>query len=1156
MKKFFTATLLLALILFSPFLYGQEPQVSFDLKNVTVKEALEVLKKQSNYSLWFNANDIRLQDRITVTLHQQSLWEALEAILRGQDLQFTIKDRHIQIFKSPGASGRKVSGVVLDENAQPLPGATVVIKELQQGTTTDVEGRFQLHAPENARLVISFLGYKSVELVAAADMRVLLQPDAIRLQDVVVTGYQTISRERATGSFDIIGKETLEKPSASLAGRLVGTAAGLQATLDAEGNARFEIRGQSSILTNASPLVVVDGFAIEGDFNSVNPNDVETVSILKDAAAASIWGARAANGVIVVTTKKARTGKPLHVEVSAFTRIGSRPDLDYVLNQASSEEMVEFEQRQFGKWSNTLVADNFRDNVTRHRSQAITLYNEYILRYIGEDDLNKGLERLRKQSNRGQIKDRLFQVPVYQQYNLSVSGATEKMSNNLSVLYERDRRTAVKNRNDNFMVNYRGSMSLFKWLDVSLSTMLQYKSANTSGIAIGDLRQLAPYDLLLNADGSYTDVNTSYYTPLIERNVPKELFPYADWSYNPITEVHNRKLTSKQLNARLQAGLTFKLMEGLTFDSKIQYEVFTYKNRKLYNEKTWMVRQTVNESTTWDRNTDEIDVNLPGGSILDEYDTETSTYDFRNQLNFNRVFAGRHEVSFLAGVEVNQVKEKYHASPRTYGYDDEHLTVGLFPNGPGGSPNYLYNWLGSGQTFGYTNTYEESTDRYFSFYANLAYTFDGKYTVSGSFRNDASNFISDDPKYRYSPFWSVGMSWNMGKEDFMTNFGGLDMLKVRLTYGYNGNSDNSTSFKPLMAMTGVNEYTGEMTGELTSRGNPALRWEKTGTVDVGVDFSFFSGKLGGKFDFYDKHGKDILAEVDIAQANGSTREKINNAEIRNRGIEIELNSRQNIYGNRISWSGSLNFAYNKNKILKLFRSSQPYWVLVGQSGSYSYVEGYDANELWSYGYGGVQNIGTPDEPNMQPVIRMNDGQVAGFSNIPVADGLTFCRPQGTKVAPYTVGMMNSFKIYDFDLSFILTGKFGHVFRRTGFNYPTISGDSYANKMLTEVLHADGSRMVPLPANDNDRTYGKYSQFAYYMDYLTESANHVRLTEVNLTWHLPRPALNTLGFTRASVYVQGNNLLTFKNTKHNEDPEFRFGNLKLQPTWLLGVKLEF
>ena len=206
------------------------------------------------------------------------------------------------------------------------------------------------------------------------------------------------------------------------------------------------------------------------------------------------------------------------------------------------------------------------------------------------------------------------------------------------------------------------------------------------------------------------------------------------------------------------------------------------------------------------------------------------------------MFAQKHEVTALAGAEINNVVTEFFGNPTTYGYNDQTLTTGIFPNGPGGTFFQIKNWMGSNQTFSYVNTYSYGTERYFSAYANAAYTYSKKYTLSGSYRTDASNLITDDPKYRYAPFWSVGLGWQIYKENFMSTIKWIDRMNVRATFGYNGNVDRSTSFRPLIATAGSqNIYTGDYTATVSSFGNPTLRWEKTRTWNIGLDYSLFRG---------------------------------------------------------------------------------------------------------------------------------------------------------------------------------------------------------------------------------------------------------------------------------------------------------------------------
>ncbi|HEU4610121.1 MAG TPA: TonB-dependent receptor, partial [Chitinophagaceae bacterium] len=333
--------------------------------------------------------------------------------------------------------------------------------------------------------------------------------------------------------------------------------------------------------------------------------------------------------------------------------------------------------------------------------------------------------------------------------------------------------------------------------------------------------------------------------------------------------------------------------------------------------------------------------------------------------------------------------------PTTYGYNDETLTRGTFPNGPGGTFFPIKNWLGKNQTFSYTNSFAYTTDRYFSLYGNAAYTYTGKYTLSGSYRTDASNLISEDPKYRYSPFWSVGLGWSLSKESFMLPVSWIDRLYVRATYGFNGNEDRSSSFLPLISLGGTpNTYTNDYTASISNYGNPTLRWEKTGTWNLGIDYTLFRGKLYGKIDVYNKHGKDLLATLSIPAINGTTSQKLNNAEMTNRGVELELGTTLRLSGNDIVWRSNFNFSHNRNVITKLFVAQYSASTLAG-GGSAAYVEGENANSLWRFVYAGVEN--------KQPMIQGPDHTKYDFGAFTPGDGRTYMVNTGTTVAPYTLG---------------------------------------------------------------------------------------------------------------------------------------------------------
>jgi TonB-linked SusC/RagA family outer membrane protein len=1107
------------------------------------------------------------------------------------------------------AQNQPVNGIVLDENGEGVIGALVVVKGTTNGAITDINGNFSLSvSSESAVLKVSYLGYKSVEISAGKDLKIKLEPSSFELEDVVVTGYQNLPRDRATGAYKILSADVLSKPGTNVGSRLIGATSGIQVNTDINGNVFFEIRGRTSITANAKPLIVVNGFPIEGDLSTLNPNDIESITILKDAAAASIWGAKSANGVISVTTRGGRlttNRDETKVEFSSFVRFQPKVDLNYARSLASSLETIEYEKRAFDAWGSNMPQDGF--DQMAHFTPTLTAMNEHRLGYMSEAEMNKILETYSQLDNSEQIKKYLLQNPLTQQYNLNIASSNSRSNNNISLLYEKNA-YYMKGRSDwKGQMSYRNNTRLAKWLDFSFSGTFLYKeqkdnnvnlfnssslsalppsvesySATRNYTPLVPITSLAPYEMLVDANGNRTNLTNGWYFPNLNRHFVTGNFPY-DFTYNPITELESRDLTGTTISAILQAGLTFKLMKGLTFDSKAQYELNNLLTKNIYTEKSYLVRQTINESCSYDRQTGKVTVNLPLGGFLDQARSRIDRWNWRNQLNFSRQFGDRHELIAIAGTEISDRTSQRVVHPRSYGYNDERLTTSGFPNGPGGSAANLRinDWVGSAKTFTYLHSFTCRTDRFFSLYGNASYTLDSKYTLSGSIRTDASNLIANDPKYRYSPFWSMGGSWQMAREDFLKDTKWIDMLTPRFTYGYNGNVDTSTSFMPLIGMSSsLNMYTWGYTASVSSYGNPTLRWEKTGTWNVAVDYSLFSGQLFGKIDFYNKRGKDLLATISIPAINGTTSQKLNNAEMVNRGFEFELGTIQNI-AKDFAWRGSFNLSYNKNKITKFFAASYSGNALTGYGfipGSYvatfdgatstgstvstyqtPFVEGYDANTLWTYIYTGVRNLGSETSPNWQPTIQGPNGSYFDLGSWTSGDAREFCKAHGTMVAPWLVSLNNGFKYKNFDLSFIITGKFGHKFKRQSFNYPAVwkTGRVLPNNKLNEVLNADPMKMIPLPQNGTlEPKYYFWDRFYPYMDYLVENAGHIRFQEVSLSYVVPSKTIAQWGLEKIQLYAQANNLFSIYFNKYNEDPEYPAGTVKPTSAYTIGMKVSF
>ena len=1196
--------------------------------NLTYEQLFDLIESQTGLRTFSSSNEINLDDKIEVKSSTYELDELLRKVVGEAGLTYDLIDNYIvvrplnsseraAIIKSQQQSEKKITitGTVMDEKGEPLPFAAVCFKGTTTGCVSAVDGSYELEVPSEEGLVleVSSLGFKTQTI--AVDGRTVIDIVLIYeiqgIDEIVVTGFTQISRERTSGSFGKLDKELINKPAADISERLVGVLPGVQQIVDADGNKRFEIRGQSSLNSGyggvATPLIVVDGFPIEGELESINPNDIEDVTVLKDAAAASIWGARSGNGVIVITTKKAKANQKTNVEFSSFWRFQSKRNLEEELNRISSVDQIEFEKftwltkNDFGSpaylywWR--LPGDNANDIAKARLSATQTALNEYRIGNISKDDLNDVLSKYKSIDNTQQIKDHLLQNPFTQQYNLAISGASEKMRNRFSLMFEDSKTDYKGDDKQKYMVNYKMSYNFTDKIRLDINTNFNYQDDTYNGSnskiygtasPFQDAISVAPYQNLVNSDGSLArwtngpistwgpfQKESGIYQPNFDRYLDKSKYSYDDWTYNPIEEINARDFRAKTLHTRINAGINVKLLQGLDIDSKFMYEMYDYKATEQHYQNSFEVRMMVNQTsggTFDDALVGNVVANLPKGDFLDQYDKTVKAWNWRNQLNYNRTFE-KHQISFLIGQEVSRRSTDIWVAPRAYGFDDDRGTTEVLPNGFGNNAsNYLYHSLYKwwGRPYRITSPYPINTgarlsssyngfrstsvpgylnDVYFSLYSNFAYTYNEKYSLTGSVRTDASNFISSDPKYRWSPFWSVGGNWQAHKESFLKDVSYLDRLALRMSYGFNGNPNKSTYAKTVVNVKQVRDPdAGEYaTNIFNGYGNPSLRWELIGQFNAGIDYSLWLGKLYGRLEYYNKKSEDLVAPINLPSYQGTISAQINAVEMRNSGIEIEVGTTLPIKDNDIVFSGNVNFAYNDNEITKLY-SKPAYVTSLAKGAPDSYLEGYNANTLWAYKYAGMEDG--------IPYIKDKKGNKHNATDIYSLEGesIDHTYDQGVLVAPYIAGLSSNIKIYDFDLSFIITGKFGHVFQRSTFDFDLIRDNQSVSKTYYEALDADPNEFIPLPSEG----YHEYIDYVYdvasKLDYRTADASHIRFQEINLSYHVPQTLLEKTGLKNFKLFGQVNNVGTILFNDYDEDPEYGF--YKPRAVFTFGLKTNF
>jgi TonB-linked SusC/RagA family outer membrane protein len=1152
---------------------GFTQNVTLTLKGAPIEKVFREIEKQTGLGFLYTKRMLQDAPKVDIQVKDAAVGDVLKICFKDLPLTFTIIEQTIVVkpvikeedIPTEESLAIDVKGRVVNDKGEPVEGVTVTVKGKRNATFTNANGEFSLIGVDrNATLVFSGVNVESYELKVDGKTEfgtISLKTKVTSGAEIVVTtastGYQTISKERATGSFDVVGRDMLDKrPVSNISTALQGLVAGLQAKENLDGSMEFLLRGTSSLYSSRGPLVVVDGFPINGaDFSSMNPNDVESITVLKDAAASSIWGARSANGVIVITTKRPRAGRDrMTVELNAYTRISKMIDLDQVMSQAKSSDFIRYEKLAYERelFFTTPYSAGFA-NV----GKPLTLAEELMFanRYgvISTAQMNKSLDSLGQINNRSQIEDLLMRNAVVNQVSLSLAGSTERAKTYGSILYESKKDGFIKRGYDRYLINFNNQFQATKFLQVTFGANVQYKRTETSGPTVGEIQNISPYETLVNPDGNYS-VNLNSWNRAEMGLLPLAKFPYPDWNYNLLREIRGRKITTEELNARVQGGINIKIIKGLDFDIKVQYERVKTDNSNFNNEDTWYVRNLVNTYIDYNNTTKVVGISyIPKGGILKPTSSNAENWTIRNQVNFSRTIGSKIAITAIGGTELTRNQGTSTISPWVYGYYPEKNQSATPPYGYGSSVDLFKTFTAvtaNATLSGGNTTFGWRVNKYVSFYGNASVTYDSKYTFSASARSDASNYITDNPKLRWAPLWSLGGMWHMSQEKFMDNVKFVDRLSLRLTYGKNGNADLSSSTKPLVAVsTSPSTTTGTITATVSDNGNPLLQWETTRSINAAADFSLFKNKLFGKIEYYDKLGENIMGTVLLPAVTGTSSQRFNNSVISNRGIELELGANINITKD-IKYNTSLTYAYNWNRINDLYFPSYLAFQLV-DSGA-AFVQGRPVSPVYSYTYLGMTDsvpyvAGPKGVPYTMNAVQLHNTGL----------GLDFLNYEGTGIPPHTLGWVNNFNGYGFNVMVLFVGKFGGVFRNPVFNYPTYVGSAKTNvgKAVEEVFA--GNPDIPNFPKYREPQFYLWDRYVPYLSGLVESSSFIECKEIDLEYTLPVKIAKSLQMTSLRVFAQVRDVgVIWAANSRGYNPEWLPGTQRPVTAFTFGVNAKF
>jgi len=881
-------------------------------------------------------------------------------------------------------------------------------------------------------------------------------------------------------------------------------------------------------------LFVVDGLVMQNfdatnsnPLGNINPQDVESIVVLKDATAASIWGARAANGVIVIDTKKGRSRQQAPtVNISAnYTAYGS-PRLNY-LPLANSAQIINYEEELINKNLNIYNPFTMPPMYKYYKSDASDLVYKVKAGLIDSATYKAGIAKLSAINGYDQYKKYLLQPANAQIYNLSVSGGNDFHTYYLSASYSREVTSAVGTNGDRFTATANQSFKLLKkaTLGISLKTSLfNYKN---NGIGVSKLglggNTYLPYNQIIDENGNKVYYSYNYYKGRTDTLQSQR--GYMNWGYNYLDELTANDVNIKDNNYSGTISLNVPIYKGLSANGEFMLEKYYQTNRTWNGPDSYAARNTVNQATSVNYATGSLSYGIPQGGILQQNSSNNTNYSARGQLLYNETIASIHQVNAIAGTEIRQTKQGQTLPTTMYGYN---MQTG-FTQPVSATYVDVNGTTVSAYTLPTSQQYDK-TRRFLSYYANAAYTLLKKYSLSGSVRYDDYNNFGVDRKYRATPLWSAGAKWNITGEKFMQSASFINALALRATYGYNGNI--ATDVYPFTTISLNSSYvTGQPAASVTSPANPALRWEKTGVINLGLDYGLFKNRLMGSIEWYTKKGKDILYQFPIDPTygvNGSTL-TTNNARINAKGFEASITGAF-IRQKNIDWSATFNFSYNKNEIAdnRFQPNSSTYSSLSGTN-----VVGYPTSALWVYRFAGL------DKTGMTQVYAGDKTTKLAPSQSPTSiDALYYA---GTTTAPYYGSLSQTFRFKQFTLFALGTYSFGSVFRR-----PTISTYTSSRQPLVQYdLNKDIDkrwRVAGDEANTNvpgiAGVYAPVSLFRYaFSDINVLSGSYIRLREVSLSYGMPaaiakRILAKNIDFT---FTVRNPGLLWTKN-KEKIDPD--------------------
>lgn len=1057
------------------------------------------------------------------------------------------------------AADKVITGnVIADDDKQPLIGVSVYVSAddlkkagsnlMSLGVVTDIDGNFSISVPSGIKkLQCSYIGYTTLQIElkpGQTHYNVSLQPSSTMLNDVVVTGYQTVERRKLTAAvskIDISEERigTVKSVDQALSGQIAGLSA--VATSGAPGSpVKIRIRGTSSLNGTQDPLWVLDGIPLEGtdipsleslkniddvqqsSIAGLNPADIADITVLKDAAATAIYGARAANGVIVITTKNGKAGK---TKINFSTRLTWSPQQNIDrLNLLNASEKVDLEL-QLMKSNYAMNADKGEVYRILNRYNAIDTFKKNGWDALSKDAQNE-INALRLINT--DWNDILLQDAFSQEYNLSLSGGNEKATYYTSLGYSKEQGNIPNVASDRLNLVMKANYKVNHILKFGASVFVNRRN-NDSYLATDGFtnpmfyaRIANPYLTPYDKDGNYV-----YDSDIQSGN--------SDLLFNTFEERQNtsNETTINSLSSIFDVELRFD--DRFKITSQVGLQLDKTSREQIADQESFAMRLEHQN-----RRNNGVSFLPKKGGFDKNYENSDSQVTWKTMGTYRDTYADIHEFEIMVGSELRRTWATTLYSVG-YGYDRRTMTNQpvVFPSESQAFPLH-------------SKTNVENA--YVSAFSTMSYSLLNRYTLGGSIRFDGSDLFGVDKKYRYLPLYSVSALWRISEEPFTENAKWMDNLVIRASYGLQGNIDKNTS--PYLLgkyQSNANPILPGNTEDMivvNSAPNDKLRWEKTHSVNVGMDFAVLNQAINLSVDYYYRKGVDLIGMQMLPLETGFTSTNINWASMTNKGIEIALSTR-NIHTKSFMWTTTFNFAYNQNKVLK---------EAIREDATYPSREGYPAGAIFAFPYAGIDENGqmtfynkeTGKVESMKEFFKIQEFGFGAYdlSNEELRNKYEYI---GTADSPYTGGFNNTFtyKAWELGINCIFNAG-GYVrvqpsYSLTSFDRGQNTNRDILNRWTPE--NPNGTMPALVDSNTDMDAYffldGAVNSYAYSSLWVKKQ-NYMRIQSIRLGYELPFDLIKKLGISQATVALEGRNLFVFGSSYDNYlDPE-TMGNPYAQP----------